>query len=432
MAEAMATVGFVAAIANLSCFAKKLVDRWKEFHSRSKHVPKAFRSIYTQLPLVVSSLEQIRNQAEGSLLSEDLIASLQPVIEACHEEVKDLEIILNKILPAPSASSWDRNALVLRSLRYEAEVKKSTANLDSHLQKLMFYQVNISAARISQLHLNHSKEPPGIFSLIDQPGQLIARPSLLKESIDNLAAIEYPYNGSRTEDFVDENELVPQNVPLGQGPLPRILRPRPNLDARNPLEAEAFETWCTCRRPRIQHSWTKAVFGATFRSESVYTHRRGCPLFREDDELTKISFDISLVSRLLNTAVRLSFSLQCGAGGMSVSPNLTLRGMKQPDSPVFALIKTLNRPGLLTSERIVRMDEILPRIKLLIQSGQASPHDVDLHGRTVFDAFFDRREKYLDESKPTPRGQRDSFIKSLCYLGFSSNEESCMGFFGRG
>ena len=159
MAEAIATVGLVASIIEISCFAKRLVHRWREFHSRAKDVPKAFRSIYVQLPLVVSSLEQIRVQAESGLLSEDSLISLQPVIETCHEEVQGLEVILNKILSAPSTSSWDRSALALRSLRYEAEVKKSTANLDSHIQKLMFYQISISAARTLQLQLNSNREP---------------------------------------------------------------------------------------------------------------------------------------------------------------------------------------------------------------------------------------------------------------------------------
>ena len=158
MAEAMATVGFVAAIIDISCFAKRLVDRCKEFHSRAKDVPKAFRDICDQLPLIVLSLEQIRAQVESGLLSEDSLISLQPVIKACHEEVKDLEVILNKILPAPSASSWDRSALALRSLCYETKVKKSTANLDSHIQKLMFYQISISAARALQPQLNSERE----------------------------------------------------------------------------------------------------------------------------------------------------------------------------------------------------------------------------------------------------------------------------------
>lgn len=165
MAEAIATVGFVAAIIEISSFAKKLVERCKEFHSRSKDVPKAFRSISIQLPLVASSLEQIRGQAESGSLSEDLLMTLQPVIETCHEEVKDLEAILNKILPAPDASSWDKNSLVLRSLRYEAEVKKSTANLSNHIQNLTFFQTSICASHVMQ-RLRSDEEPHEVtFSL---------------------------------------------------------------------------------------------------------------------------------------------------------------------------------------------------------------------------------------------------------------------------
>ena len=107
---------------------------------------------------------------------------------------------------------------------------------------------------------------------------------------------------------------------------------------------------------------------------------------REEDEKTKMFFDISLMSQLVNKAVRLSVSLQYGAGGMSVSPSLILHGMRRCNSPIFALMKTLDLPVRTgTSERIFRMGEVLPQIKLLVQNGQASPHEVDENGRTVFD-----------------------------------------------
>ncbi|KAL8974629.1 MAG: hypothetical protein Q9197_001141 [Variospora fuerteventurae] len=158
MAEAIAAVGFVAAIIQISSFAKKLVDRCKEFHSRSKDVPKGFSAISIQLPLIISSLDQIRGQAQSGSLSEDSLVSLQPVIDACHGDVKHLEGILNKVLPAPNASSWDRNTLALKSLRYEAEVNKSIASLGSHLQNLIFFQTSITASRVL-LQLGSNNNP---------------------------------------------------------------------------------------------------------------------------------------------------------------------------------------------------------------------------------------------------------------------------------
>lgn len=155
MTEAVAIFGLVAAIIEISSFAKRLVDRCKEFHSNSKDVPKGFRAISVQLPLVVSSLEQIRGQAESGALGNDSLMSLRPVIEACHEEVKDLEVILKKILPAPDASSWDRNTLALKSLRFEVEVRKSIANLSGHVQYLTLFQTCISTTHVVQQLRSH-------------------------------------------------------------------------------------------------------------------------------------------------------------------------------------------------------------------------------------------------------------------------------------
>ena len=287
-------------------------------------------------------------------------------------------------------------------------------------------------------------------NLANQIGRLTAKPSLLRETLDNFEAIHCPDSALIAEDLSDGNDLVPQNRSLEESRFPAILQRRPISKTSNLLNAHVFERSCTCKHPRIQKSWTKAVLGATFGSQTIHAHRRGCPLFREEDEIIQMSLDISLMSRLVNKDARLSLSLQYGAGGMSVSPSLTLRGMKQRNSPVFALLKTLNPSEgyLSTSERISRMNEILPRITLLVQNRQASSHDVDENGQTVFDVrrssstskdsanflqvFFDRRSWCSDESRLANREPRDFFIKSLLNLGFSSNEELSGRSFGKG
>ncbi|KAL8699368.1 MAG: hypothetical protein Q9201_006043 [Fulgogasparrea decipioides] len=392
MAEAIATVGLVAAIIEISSFAKKLADRCTEYRSRSYEVPQAFRSISIQLPLVVSSLGHTRAQAESGSLSEESLTVLQPVIEACHEETKDLGVILNKVLPPVSASSWDRKALAYRSLRYEAEVKKSMVNLDSHIQKLAFFfqasmsfQTSTSAARLLQLELSSVREHGQIVNLQNQLGRLMAKPSLLKESLDNFEAIQLLHNEDIAKNTRQRDDLTLSNRSSDQEHWQARLVQRPTLEAHNSLDLQPSGRLCTCKRPRIQQSWTKNFLGATFGSQSIYTHRRGCPFYREKEGITKLSFDISLMSQLVNTAARLSLSLQYGAGGMSLSPNLTLRGVKRLNSRIFALLETLKGVSAYdTSAWTLRMEEILPQITLLVQSGQASPHDVDEYGRTVF------------------------------------------------
>lgn len=98
-----------------------------------------------------------------------------------------------------------------------------------------------------------------------------------------------------------------------------------------------------------------------------------------------MTFNTSFISRLANTAASLSLSLQFGAGGMSVSPSLTLRGMKRPESEVFKLMKVVGQPWYCHDDWTPRMEWVLPKIKDLILSGKASPYDIDQDGRTVFD-----------------------------------------------
>ena len=228
--------------------------------------------------------------------------------------------------------------------------------------------------------------------------RLTAKPSLLKESLEKLESVQYPDSEHAAEDSSGETSLVLQKRSLEQDNFPVTLQRRSTSDTHNLSQCQAFGILRTCKPPRIERSWTKTVLGATFGSQSIQTHRRGCP--REEDEDTKIFFDVSLISRLVNKAVHLSFSLQYGAGGMSVSPSFTLRGMRRRNSPVFALLKTLNEVGLETAERFIRMGEVLPRIKLLVQNGQASPHEVDENGRTVFDVCY---------SSSTPKDSTNSF-----------------------
>ncbi|KAL8917300.1 MAG: hypothetical protein Q9208_008021 [Pyrenodesmia sp. 3 TL-2023] len=222
MAE-IAAVGLAAAIIQLGAFATKVVDRCKEFRLRSKDVPKAFRTISVQLPLIVSSLEQIRDQT-----GEASLTPLKPVIEACYEEVKYLEGILDEILSAPGASTRERYTLALRSVRHDSEVKKSIANLQSNMD-LLLVSIGIRASHVLQ-QLQSDGELREVISLMCQVAWLTAQPSLLKDLRDKLEATQSPSDSSIAADPGDENALVPQESSLQQ---------RPTSKAWNPLEFHA-------------------------------------------------------------------------------------------------------------------------------------------------------------------------------------------------
>jgi len=149
---------------------------------------------------------------------------------------------------------------------------------------------------------------------------------------------------------------------------------------------------------------------------------------------------------LVNKAVRLSLSLQYGAGGISISPSLTLRGMKQRNLPVFVLLKTLDldstRKGFSEWARSYLELSSWCRVgklhytKSMRMGGRYSmfvaAHPLQKILLTPLQDFFARTGVSNNESEPIYREPRDFFIKSLCYLGFSSNEESGVGMFREG
>ena len=71
MAEAVAAIGLAANIIQLIVWGRKIVKRLDEFQKQVDRVPKVFRDIKTQLPLLLSTLGETQKQAEKGLLDED-------------------------------------------------------------------------------------------------------------------------------------------------------------------------------------------------------------------------------------------------------------------------------------------------------------------------------------------------------------------------
>ena len=63
MAEALAIVGLVSAIAQFVDFGLKIVERLQDFHSSVNEVPKAFRDVRVELPLLLDTLKRTQAKA---------------------------------------------------------------------------------------------------------------------------------------------------------------------------------------------------------------------------------------------------------------------------------------------------------------------------------------------------------------------------------
>jgi hypothetical protein len=65
MAEALAIVGLVSSIVQFVDFSSKLVERLNEFLSNLEEVPKTFKDIKTELPLLINTLKRTEDQVRA-------------------------------------------------------------------------------------------------------------------------------------------------------------------------------------------------------------------------------------------------------------------------------------------------------------------------------------------------------------------------------
>lgn len=144
MAEALAVVNLVAAIVQFVDFGTKVVARLNEFTSDIKEVPKTFRDIKIRLPLIINTLDRTQKQADAGYVSKATADSLKPLVDGCLEQVKLLEHMLDRFIPAKNASSWQKRLQALKSLAHDRDVQQITSVLDRDIQSLTFHQTTTS------------------------------------------------------------------------------------------------------------------------------------------------------------------------------------------------------------------------------------------------------------------------------------------------
>src|SRR5271155_3642148 len=100
-----AIVGLVSAIAQSVDFGTKIVERLQDFHPSVNEVPKAFRDVKVELPLLLHTLKRTQAQAESGALSRETQEALLPVVEGYRSQVELLDSTLVKTLPKLGNSS---------------------------------------------------------------------------------------------------------------------------------------------------------------------------------------------------------------------------------------------------------------------------------------------------------------------------------------
>jgi len=112
--------------------------------------------------LLIDTLNRTQRQAKAGHVSETTAAALKPLIDACSDEIKALQTVLDKNLPSPKSSSLQRGLLALSSLTHDKDVKRIMAKLENHIRLLTFHQSasNSDELLILRLSSQTNSTPP--------------------------------------------------------------------------------------------------------------------------------------------------------------------------------------------------------------------------------------------------------------------------------
>lgn len=160
--EALAIIGLISNIISFAEYGKKIVDRLHDYETQANEVPKVLRDIKAELPLLLNTLDETKEQAKAGMVDEDTQAALSPVVDGCRKQVKELEDILVKILPTEMDHKWRVRRKALSSVFQEKKVRSIGDTLQRYVQILTYYQATKGAGGLDlrdYLHTTRSRSP---------------------------------------------------------------------------------------------------------------------------------------------------------------------------------------------------------------------------------------------------------------------------------
>ncbi|KAL8735172.1 MAG: hypothetical protein Q9166_001048 [cf. Caloplaca sp. 2 TL-2023] len=159
MAETIAVIALISNITQFAELGTKVARRLDEMRLTVNEAPQVFRAIRGQLPLLVDTLERLKEQREQGRINVETEKALLPVIDGCLAQVSSIDELIEKTVPVAGDSSWQRNRKALASVATEKKVQNTTAALRDYIQILTFYQTTILADPQSSNTQAHEIEP---------------------------------------------------------------------------------------------------------------------------------------------------------------------------------------------------------------------------------------------------------------------------------
>ncbi|KAL4981967.1 hypothetical protein BDW68DRAFT_182990 [Aspergillus falconensis] len=142
--DSWSVVGATASIVSLVDFGLKVCRRLNDYNDKVQNLPGTFRALSEQLPLIVDTVSNIRQNCELNNIdiSESTLRALVIVIQGLRDQIHVLNDMLDKITTTPDDSVWDRHLKMFRSLRLESDVNRIYTVIRNYRDTLLSYQAS--------------------------------------------------------------------------------------------------------------------------------------------------------------------------------------------------------------------------------------------------------------------------------------------------
>ena len=139
MAEALAVIGIVSNIAQLTDFSIFLFSRVKLFLSKSAALPPALHSLSLTLPLLQSVTETVQRRVQDDDFGRDAEIAIRGVLMGLSSEIEGLNALLSSILPDENASKWERGMKAVKSIRVGRDIEERNGRIQAMIGSLNVY-----------------------------------------------------------------------------------------------------------------------------------------------------------------------------------------------------------------------------------------------------------------------------------------------------
>jgi hypothetical protein len=145
MADPLTIIGIIANIVQLVDFSTKVLARLDDFQCSFGEIPKAFRHIKAELPVLQETLKTTKDKIDDGAIEDSTKAALLPAVQGCKVQIGTLDDLLAETLPVASDTRLKKATKALWSIKQDNKVESIMKTLRGYIGTLTFYHAAMSS-----------------------------------------------------------------------------------------------------------------------------------------------------------------------------------------------------------------------------------------------------------------------------------------------